>query len=311
MRKVLYIGSDGFSAKILRELFEFDDLEIVAAATYPDKPKGRGHKLIPTPVKSAALELNLPLVEIPDVNDPEIHKRLASFGAPLAVLVSFKIVPKEFLAAFPEGVINLHPALLPDLRGAAPIQWAIMLGYKKSGLTTFIVSEKVDCGKILLQNEFDINIDETAGEVFEKIVHPGAEILSKSISGYLSGEIVPMEQSSDEYRHRAPRILHKHRNINWKWSSEKIHNRIRGLSPSPCAISMFGEKIIKILRSKSTGDRISKNPGEIANIEDDRIIVNTGDGTIALLELQPEGRPKMTAAEFARGYVKPNRMKFS
>ncbi len=310
MAKILYIGADDFSAKILRELFRFKYLEIVAVATYPDKPKGRGHRLMPTPVKSAALKLNLPVLEIADVNDSEIHKKLAYFGAPLAVLVSFKIVPKEFLAAFPNGIINLHPALLPDLRGAAPVQWAIMLGYEKSGLTTFIVSEKVDCGKILLQSEFDIGIDETAGEIFQKIVQPGAEILERSISEYISGKIVPKIQSG-EYSHRAPRILHKHRIINWEWSARKIHNRIRGLSPYPGAITSFFEKTVKVLRSKLIDDGKSKRPGEIIGIENDAIVVDTGDGYIALFEIQPEGRPKMTASEFTRGYVKPTRRKFT
>ncbi|MCD6418925.1 methionyl-tRNA formyltransferase [bacterium] len=312
MTKIIYIGADDFSAKILKELLARRNLDIVAVATYPDKPSSRGHKLFPTPVKMVAVESNLPIVEVYDVHDRKVHSELASFSAPLGVLVSFKIVPVEFLAVFPEGVINLHPSLLPDLRGAAPVQWAIMLGYKKSGLTTFVISEKVDCGKILMQDSFVIGDDETAGEVFEKIVSPGAELIEKSVAGYLSGKIVPRKQMPDG-EHRAPKILRKHRIINWEWNAQKIHNRIRGLSPKPGAVSAFGKKMIKILRSKIPAQNFTadfKNPGEIVNVGKDEIIVSTGDGAIALIELQPEGRQKMTASEFARGYVKGDGKKF-
>ena len=132
MTKIIYIGADDFSAKILKELLARRNLDIVAVATYPDKPSSRGHKLFPTPVKMVAVESNLPIVEVYDVHDRKVHSELASFSAPLGVLVSFKIVPVEFLAVFPEGVINLHPSLLPDLRGAALCSGLLCSDIKKA-----------------------------------------------------------------------------------------------------------------------------------------------------------------------------------
>jgi len=309
MVKAVYIGSDEFSAEILRELLRMDKINIVAIATYPDIPHGRGHKLLPTPVKQAAQEAGLPIVEVADVSNPEIHRSLSSLGAAMAILVSFKIVPNEFLNAFSKGVVNLHPSLLPDLRGAAPIQWAIMRGYAKSGITTFLVSEKLDAGNILMQKEFPISDNETAGEFFAKIIVPGAILLAETIDVYASGELKPIEQAGGQIN-RAPRILHKHRIIDWQWNSAKIHNRIRGLSPDPGALTTIKGKNFRILRSQIILCENIGLPGELANINSKEIIVSTANGAISILEIQPEGRQKMTAQEFIRGYIRNQKIFF-
>ena len=311
MYSVVYIGADNFSAGILREIVQSGELDIVSVATYPDMPHGRGHKLHPTPVKIVALECGLPVLEIPDVTASEIHTKLTEIEAPIAILVSFKIVPVEFLQAFPKGIINLHPSYLPDLRGAAPVQWAIMLGYEKSGLSTFIISEKVDSGEILLQEHFNIGIDETAGDVFMKITHPAAKLLTRSVNGYMSGDIISRTQSSNAY-HRAPRIKQKHRIIEWEWTAREIHDRIRALQPVPSALSRIGNRNVKIIRSKieKYESKPTRNPGEIITVSDNAIIVQTGLGTIGLLQLQPEGRAAMSAEEFARGYIKMQNTSF-
>lgn len=309
MQPIFYIGADDFSAAILTELHTIANIEIIGVGTYPDRPHGRGHKLHPTPVKSVAQKLNIPVMEIADVGDVAIHNRLSATGVPVAVLVSFKIVPDEFLSAFPKGIVNLHPSLLPDLRGAAPINWAIMLGYKKSGISTFVISSQLDAGEILLQKDFVINDDETASELRSRLVKPGAELLARSLVGYLSGEIIPRKQRG-EPMHRAPKIKKKHRIINWHWDAQKIHNRIRGLSEIPSALTSINGRTIKLLRSKMFRTDSEGTAGRIVDISDEGILVQAGDGIVALLELQPEGSRRMSAREFARGYIKDKSIKF-
>ena len=310
MFSTVYIGSDYFSAIVLENLIRLERCEVRAVGTYPDKPHGRGHKLMPTPVKFAAQKFGLPVIEIADPADTKIHSELRKYDVPIGIMVSFRIVPPEFLKIFERGFINLHPSLLPDLRGAAPIQWAIMNGYKTSGITTFIIDEKVDSGNILMQRKFEIGQDETTREIFEKIAPDSAELLVESIEKYLSGEISPSEQSG-KILHKAPRIKRKHQIIHWDWNSQKIHNRIRGLSPTPGALAKFGGKMVKILRSKLTDVLASGEPGEIAEIpeitgqkNENGIAVNTADKVILLTEIQPAGKKIMKATDFARGYLK-------
>ena len=303
MFRVFYIGADDFSAKVLRKLAGM--CEIVAVGTYPDKPKGRGHKPAPTPVKVAAEDLKIPVLEIGDVCDAGIHAKIRQLGADVGIVVSFRILPPEFLRTIPAGFVNLHPSLLPDLRGAAPVNWAIMLGYKKSGLTTFVVNEKVDAGNILAQWEFEIGEDETAGEVFERIVVPGARLLAESVEGYLSGRIAPKPQRGAPCN-RAPKIRREHRVIDWRQNARWVHNRIRGLSPSPGALTSMGERTIKILRSKVGDKSFCGAPGEVVDICDDAIWVSCGEGVVGLVELQPEGKKVLDAQSFANGYIKSN-----
>ncbi len=310
MHSVLYIGSDEFSANVLREIVALGKVKILAVATYCDIQHGRGHHSIPTPIKGEARRLNLPVIEIPDVDDPQVHRELAELGVPLAIMVSFKFVPVEFIRAFPKGIINLHPSLLPDLRGAAPVQWAIMYGYSESGLTTFLLSEKLDAGDILLQEKFSIGDNETFGELLCRITQPGASLLSESVVGYLTGKITCVPQKGKP-QNLAPKIQFVHRIIQWEWDARMIHNRIRGLSPYPTAIVKLGEKVIKIIKARLVDTETKGEPGTIANVAGGEIWVHTGKGLIALLELQPEGRKKMFAREFAKGYIREKGMKFT
>jgi len=303
MFRIIYIGSDNFSANVLTELAGFGGCAIAAVATYPDMPHGRGHKLIPTPVKIAAQNLGIDVIEIADVADTETHKKLAGFDVPVALIVSFKLVPPEFIKIFPKGIINLHPSLLPDLRGAAPVQWAIMHGYSRSGMTAFIIDRETDTGNMLMQRSFDIGENETTDDIYDKIVHPGAELLFKSADSYLSGGIEPGIQVG-LIQHKAPRIKRKHCLIRWEWSALKIHNRIRALTPNPGASAAFAGKNVKILSSLCVDNYTGKEPGSIIESDGDKILVATGDGVVAILEIQPEGKPVLKAEQFAAGYFK-------
>ncbi len=309
MVRLCYIGSDDFSADVLRRMAKDERVRIDVVVTYPDLPTGRGHRVAPTPVKVEAMRLGADIVEVSDVGDPEIHRLISSFGFEVAVLVSFRILPPEFLRIFPKGIVNLHPSLLPDLRGAAPVNWAIMLGYRRSGLTTFVISEELDAGDVLLQEEFEIGPDETAGEVFSRIAAPGARLLVESVLGYISGELVPRPQEG-VVRHRAPRIVRKHRIIRWGWDAERVHNRIRGLSPKPAAIATFDGKVVRLLRSKLVPDCADGEPGAVVDVSDEGIVVRTGRGAVLITHIQPEGRRVMAASEFARGYIRGGAARF-
>ncbi len=304
MVRVVYIGANEFSARVLEQLAR--RCQVVAVGTYPDIPHGRGHRFIPTPVKVMAEKLGLPVIEIPDVSDRTVHGKISDAGADVGVVVSFKILPPEFLRAVPAGFVNLHPSLLPDLRGAAPVNWAIMLGYRTSGLTTFVLNERVDAGNILMQREFEIGENETAGEVFERIVVPGAELLVESLEGYLSGRLKPVPQVG-EGKNKAPKIKRVHRLIRWTWDSRTIHNRIRGLSPVPGALTGFDGRIVRILRSRIAEESGNfGEPGQVLEIVPEGIVVAGGEGAVLLTEIQPEGKKIMDGRSFANGYIKHN-----
>ena len=302
MHEVVYIGSDEFSAAILEKLAESGKIAIKAVVTYPDSPKGRGHKLVPNPVKVVAQSKSFPVIEALDVASPELHRKLRSLNVDIAILVSFKILPKEFLAVFPKGIINLHPSLLPDLRGAAPVNWAIILGYERTGLSTFLLEEKVDAGRILLQREITIGPDETAGELYSKMVAPGAEMLIESVYGYLDGSIKPTPQTG-EPTNRAPKIRRAHRLIRWSKPAFEVHNLIRGLSPKPGALCIFGGKTVKILRTKVITKSEKNEPGMVISSKN-KLIVGCGEGSLEIIQIQPEGGKILSGEQFLRGYLK-------
>ena len=308
MLKTIYIGSDQFSSEVLRTLAETKSIEISAVVTYSDIEHGRGRRKIPTPVKIAAKELSIPVIEIDDVNDPIVHQKISDFDAPAALLLSFKILPVNFLRIFPKGIINLHPSLLPDLRGAAPVNWAIIRGYKKTGLSTFIINEKVDFGNILMQKTITIHPNETAGELFKRMVTPAAELFARSLELYLNGKITPQPQPDVEVNN-APRIKQIHRSINWNKSAREIHNRIRGLSPTPGAIANFKGKQVKIYRTTLLNYYENKKPGEIA-LTKDGFSIACGEGALGILEIQPESKVVMSGIQFANGYIKSSNDKF-
>lgn len=305
---IVFIGATDFSANVLEKLVATFSVPVSAVITYSDIPHGRGGKLVPTPVKVSAKKLGLQIIEVgDDLLEERTKAKILGMNPSLGVLVAFRILPTEFISLFPKGIINLHPSLLPDLRGAAPVQWAIMLGYRESGLSTFLVGSKVDSGPILLQERFEIGDEETAGEVFYKIASLGAKLLYESVTGYLNGRLVPIEQVGKP-AHLAPRVVRKDRLIKWDWDAAFLHNRVRGLSPEPSALALFAGKIVKIMRTSSpmVGE-FEGGPGEIIDVSRDKILVRCGNGALWITEIQPEGKSLMTGGEFVRGYLSKSR----
>jgi methionyl-tRNA formyltransferase len=306
--KIVYIGSDHFSAKILEALIDSGKIDVELVITYRDIQKGRGHAHVLTPVKTVALGHSLKTVGIETVSDVFNDDSFYTAEKNLGVLVSFKFVPQKFIAAFQKGIINLHPSLLPDLRGAAPVQRAIMNGYTQSGCTTFLLSEKIDCGNILLQEKFDIKFDETTGDIYDKIVALSSELIIKSVSGVADESVIPQNQKTGSFN-SAHKIAQHDRRIDWSGSAVSIYNKIRALDPSPFADTTFGGKSVRIVKSVLSDIETDKSAGYIFKTND-KLFVACGKGTLEIVSLQMQGKPVFSAKQFLNGYVQNKIVKF-
>ncbi|HMD13232.1 MAG TPA: methionyl-tRNA formyltransferase, partial [Bacteroidota bacterium] len=234
------------------------------------------------------------------LKDPTFIDQLRTLSPDLFIVVAFRILPPEVFLLPKFGSFNLHASLLPKYRGAAPINWAIINGERETGVTTFFLKETVDTGNVILQARIPIGLDETAGEIHDKLSEIGAEVVLHSVRLIEQGKITPKPQNN-ELASPAPKIFKDDCRIDWKRPAVDVHNFIRGLSPRPCAFTLYNDMSLKIYRSTVSAQQRSGIPGEIISI-DKRIGVQTGNGVVEILELQQEGRKKMSAEEFLRGF---------
>lgn len=299
--RIVFFGTPEFAAFILRELAQRGE-QIVAAVTTPDKPQGRGKKVQSSAVDLAARELRIPVLKPEKHRDPEFLSALHGFNADVFVIVAYKILPKEVFSIPPRGAFNIHASLLPKYRGAAPINWAIINGEKETGITTFLLDEKIDTGKLLLAKAIPIAPDETAGELHDRLMALGAELAFKTLQGLAVGDLHPTPQPN-EGATPAPKLFSKDCEIDFHKSAEEIHNFIRGLSPHPGAIVFVHNVRLKILRTILPQDAPMQLPTGTFGISNDamRLFAGTADNAIEILELQREGKRAMTAEEFVRG----------
>jgi len=302
---VVFAGTPEFAAVCLERLIEEEAIELVAVITQPDRPSGRRRKILPSPVKLLALQHNIRLYQPEWVGEEKFLRELEKLCPDYIVVVCFgQIFNKAFIELPKLACINLHASLLPKYRGAAPIEWAIINGETRTGLTTMLVREKVDAGEILLQREIKISPDDTARTLREKMAPIGAELLVETLYRFSKGEIEPREQD-EAIASYAPKIRRSHCKIDWSKSAESIRNLIRGLNPKPGAFTYMdinGEKfLVKVWWAKVK--KVSENvaPGEIVGIEGDGLIVGTGKGLLKITQLQRENRSKVTGREFACG----------
>ena len=300
---ILFMGTPKFAIPSLKALVE-NGYNVVGAVTQPDKPKGRGRKYIAPPVKICALELGIPVYQPDRVRDEGFLDIFRKISPDMVVLVAFgQILPKEVID-FPEfGCLNVHPSLLPKYRGAAPINWSIINGDKKTGVTIMLMDEGVDSGDILLQAETDIDIDDTFDDLHEKLAAIGAELLVRAVGGVMDGTIAgaPQDASLATF---APRFTSETGYINWDNEAEKIVNLIRGLSSHPGAYSFLGDKKLKIFyaipgKEKSSGEKM---PGETGRLMEAGLQVAAKDGHVYLKDVQLEGKKRMFIEDFMRGY---------
>lgn len=299
--RLIFFGSPDFAVPSLKKLYELNH-KIAAVVTAPDKPKGRGQKIMPMPVKIAALKLNLPVLQPAKLSDPEFKKEVTAINPDLNVVVAFRIMP-EWLINLPRlGSINLHASLLPKYRGAAPINWVLINGEKITGLTTFILKKEVDTGDILLQEEIEISENDNYGSLHDKMAVIGAELISRTIDGLESKTLFPRPQGTGQFP-TAPKLTPEIGKIDWSKSARMIVNLVRGLSPYPAAYSFLKNKRLSIIRAMVSQKKISEKHGVIISADvKSGLDVACGDGAVTLLEVKPEARKVMSAVEFIRGY---------
>jgi len=301
------MGSPEFAVASLNALVK-TGFNIVAVITAPDKPSGRGLQLNETAVKKYAVAHQLKILQPEKLKNPEFLTELASLKADLQVVVAFRMLPEVVFSMPPMGTLNLHGSLLPEYRGAAPINWAIINGEKQTGVTTFKLQQQIDTGNILMQESFPIGENDTAGEVHDRMKEIGAALLVKTIQHLEKGDLkeVPQDPLSElsALKH-APKIFTETARINWDKSVEEIHNLVRGLSPFPGAFTYLDEKILKILRSTKEKGTTTVSPGSYTTDGKTFLKFAATDGYIILHELQLEGKKKMLVEDFLRGHRFP------
>ena len=280
---------------------------IVGVITAPDKNAGRGMQLQQSAVKKYAVEHQLKILQPEKLKSISFLEELKSLKADLQVVVAFRMLPEIVWKMPPMGTINLHGSLLPQYRGAAPINWAIINGEKETGVTTFKLKHEIDTGNILLQESFPIGEDDTAGDVHDKMKEIGARLLVKTIEGVVNGTLqeTPQDLSSDKKLStlmHAPKILTDSCRINWSQPVSVIYNFIRGLSPYPAAFTIVNEKMLKILKSKKEIVIPKHSEGEYETDGKTFLKFTGTDGYLHLLEIQLEGKKRMNVEEFLRGY---------
>ncbi|MBI2428597.1 MAG: methionyl-tRNA formyltransferase [Ignavibacteriales bacterium] len=298
---IVFMGTPDFAVPSL-EILHARGYNIAAVVTAPDKPRGRGQQVSVTPVKAAALNHSLPLLQPDNLKDEHFISELRKLRPDLFIIVAFRILPKEVYSIPAKGAFNLHASLLPKYRGAAPINWAIINGEKETGVTSFFLQDKVDTGNIILSARTVIRDDMNAGELHDVLSEIGAEIVLQTVRLIELGKVQPRQQDNT-LATPAPKIFKETCRINWNQSLKKIYDFIRGLSPSPAAWTVNNGKVIKIFRSSQKSEAKSRNSeaGEIT-VDKGKLFVSAVDGELEILELQQEGRRRMTAEEFLRGY---------
>ena len=294
--KVIFMGTPEFAVPSLAALA--DKTEILCVVTQPDRPKGRGHKLQPPPVKIFAEENNLPVIQPPKVKSPEVVAQLAALKPDLIVVVAFgQILSQELLDIPKFGCINVHASLLPKLRGAAPIEWSIIRGEKVTGVTTMQMNAGLDTGDILLTSEVKISDEMILPELREKLMTTGADLLLKTLYLLQIGELKPVKQD-DSLSTYAPLLKKDTGRIDWSKPARDVHNLVRGLYGG--AFGLIDGQKYKIFRSRLV-DGISLTAGAI-KVDGQKFFVGTGDGVIEILEIQAPNSKKLSAADFLRGH---------
>ncbi len=300
---IIFMGTPDFAVPSLQRLLESHH-KISAVVTAPDKPKGRGLQLSSSAVKQFAEKNNLPVHQPEKLRDESFVNEIKKLQPDLIIVVAFRILPNEVYTIPKFGSFNLHASLLPKYRGAAPINWAIINGDKETGVTTFFLKDKVDTGNIIIQQSCSIEENDNAGTIHDKLAHIGADAVISTVNLIeMTNGNVPVENQDDSGASPAPKIFKDDCRIAWDKPAEQVHNFIRGLSPHPAAFTKLNEKIVKIYQSKKTISQDNQMKAGEVMIEDSKIYVSCSDFKLEILELQIEGRKRMTAIDFINGHL--------
>jgi methionyl-tRNA formyltransferase len=306
--RIVFMGTPAFAVASLNALLQAK-MNVVGVVTAPDKPAGRGMQLQQSAVKQFALAHNIPILQPEKLKSPEFFEALKQWEPDLQVVVAFRMLPEQIWSFPPMGTLNVHGSLLPQYRGAAPINWAIINGEKETGVTTFQLQHAIDTGAILLQDRIPIAPNNTAGEIHDTMMEVGAQLLVKTLHGLFDNSIkaVPQEQVMGNIAlQHAPKIFTKDCEIDWEKPCISIHNLIRGLAPFPGAITKIDGKIVKLFLTQL----IEGTPTEVAGsfVTDGKTYAKIAckDGYIGLSDIQWEGKKRMPIIDFLRGYRKPS-----
>lgn len=301
MKTVVFMGTPDFAVPALKALVECDEYDVKLVISQPDKPQGRKQILTASPVKQIALQYELEVYQPENLKNDEAFEKIKGIAPDFIVVSAYgKILPKRILDIPRFGCVNLHGSILPKYRGAAPIQWSVINGDKKTGVTTMLMDAGLDTGDILLVSEKNIAENETAGEVFDALAGLCPELLLRTLKGLEKGEITPVKQDNCEATYVS--VLSKEMAvIDWSEKSDTIHNLIRGLNPWPVARTNYNGKILKIYSSSVVDKKINSAVGSVIT-EKGNIYVVCGDSTVlSINELQLEGAKRMFAEDFLRG----------
>jgi methionyl-tRNA formyltransferase len=328
LSRIVFMGTPEFAVESLDAMIKAG-LTIVGVVTAPDKPAGRGLKMNESPVKKYALKSGLKILQPEKLKNEQFLTELRSLNADLQVVVAFRMLPEVVWNMPPKGTINLHASLLPQYRGAAPINWAIINGEKETGVTTFKLQHEIDTGNILLQEKIDIGDNETAGELHDRMKEIGAKLLVDTIKGLVEGTLQELAQENvqrsilnnqfssedthsppDSYRDTthhsqlkyAPKITNQTCQIDWQKSADEIYNLIRGLSPYPAAFTELSDKTLKIFRSEKEHAPPTSKPGRWETDRKTYLKFACSDGYIHVKDIQLEGKKRMSVDDFLRGY---------
>ncbi len=300
--KIVFMGTPDFAVASLSALLDAD-FDIVGVITAPDKPAGRGQKISESAVKRFAVDKGLKVLQPVKLKDPNFLKELKLLDADIQVVVAFRMLPELVWNMPPKGTINLHASLLPQYRGAAPINWAIINGEKRSGVSTFFLKQEIDTGDLLFAEEVDIEDDHTAGELHDKLMEIGAGLLVKTLKAIEAGKYteIPQHTLQESELKKAPKIFREDCEINWDRPVKEVFNLIRGLSPYPTAYSTLQEKTLKIFSAGFEEIPVKDKPGSVLTDNKSYLKFACRDGFISVLELQLEGKKRMKVDEFLRG----------
>ena len=303
--RVVFLGTPDFAVASLNALLE-KNIAVVGVVTMPDKKSGRGRKLSASPVKQYAEQHNIPVLQPTNLKAPEFIEELKALQPDIQVVVAFRMLPEAVWNLPPNGTINVHASLLPNYRGAAPINWAIINGEEKSGVTTFQLQHKIDTGNILLQHEVDITPTDNAGDLHDKLMASGAELLVETIEGLYNNTITPSPQDhiAENELKEAPKIFRETCYLNWSDTSENIINKVRGLSPYPGAVTQLtqdnNETVeVKVLEAIATDLTI---PEGKAKQTETQLYIGTADKALEITLLQYPNKKRMATADFLRGF---------
>jgi methionyl-tRNA formyltransferase len=298
--KIVFMGTPEFAVPSL-ELLINNGHNVVGVLTSPDKPQGRGQKIVFSPIKSCALNLGLKVFQPVNLKDSSFLEELKSLSPDLQVVVAFRMLPETVWRMPGLGTFNLHASLLPEYRGAAPINWAIINGESKTGLTTFLIDREIDTGKILFQQEILINPDEDAGGLHDRLMNQGASLVLKTVEAISRREINPVIQSFTGELKKAPKLNKDMCRIDFSKPALALYNFVRGLSPYPGAWTMINSRQVKIYKTGIEKENINIKAGSPITDEKTYLKFQTASGILDIVEFQVEGKKRMTAREFFRG----------